>query len=125
MVTITLCDQRRAPHFAQKASMGPSGFAQMPQIRRGLDARSGSGAASGRTGWIGVPHLVQNLSLGTPPLPHAGHVQPVRRNRAMRAPARWPVGGYGAGGQEAGAGGGPVVGIGAAGATRRWRRDAS
>jgi len=37
---------------------------------------------------IGVPHRVQNLSLGSASFPHDEHVQPVRRKRAIREPIR-------------------------------------
>jgi len=122
---------RRLPHLEQNASVGPSGYAQVAQAGRGL---GGWGPlASGRMGWMGVPHLVQNLSLGTPPLPHAGHVQPVRRNRARREPGPWNPYGTGSGGTGAGGAGmgagwpgmgaggsGPAVGLGGDGSRCEW-----
>ena len=89
----------------------PSGLAQLGQTERGLGARSPSDPASGWMGRIGVPHLVQNLSLGTAPLPQPGQVQPVRRNRARREPAPWPPGAVGPNGAAVAA-----VGTGAGGA---------
>src|SRR5215472_4259362 len=116
-------NQRRAPHFEQKTSVAPRGLAQPGQKGRGLGARAGSDAASGRMGRIGVPHLVQNFSLGTAPLPQDGQVQPVRRNRASREPAPWPGGaipagadGTGGGAAYAGAGGGAIAVAGGGGA---------
>jgi hypothetical protein len=37
---------------------------------------------------MGVPHRVQNLSLGSASFPHSPQVHPVRRKRAIRAPIR-------------------------------------
>jgi len=53
---------------------------------------------------IGVPHRVQNLSLGIASFPHFSQTHPVRRNRTSRALIRSAPPGPPAGGAAPGVG---------------------
>ena len=75
----------RVPHLEQNTSFTVSALPQLTHAGRAL-----AGAASDWTGLMGVPHFVQNRSLGSASLPHVAQVQPVRRNRAIREPTPSP-----------------------------------
>src|SRR5262249_1503640 len=101
---------RRVPQLPQKTSADRSCFPQFAQT--GFRTGAGRGAAAPLVGaWMGLPHLEQNFSLGSEPLPQLGQAQPVRINLANRAPIPWPGPGPAAGmGPGAWAGTGPWAG---------------
>jgi hypothetical protein len=102
---------RLVPQLPQKTSAGRSCFPQFVQVA--FRAGAGRLGAPIAGGWIGLPHLEQNFSLGSELLPQVAQAQPVRMNLANRAPIPSPAGawagGYGGGRCAAGGAGGTAA----------------